>query len=49
MQIPRENRIISRAWWGKTGILDFGLAMVLGGGLVKRAGVPEEWELVGPE
>ena len=47
--MPREKSIISKAGWGKRGILVFGLAMVLGGGLVKRAGVPEEGELVGPE
>ena len=47
--MPREKSIISKAGWGKRGILVFGLAMVLGGGLVKRAGVLEEWELVGPE
>ena len=51
MQIPREKRTMSKAGCGKTGILDFDLAMVmvLGGGLLKRAGGPEEWELVGPE
>ena len=42
---------MSKAGCGNTGTLDFVLAMVmvLGGGLVKRAGGPEEWELVGPE
>ena len=47
--MPRVKSIMSRAGWGKRGILVLGLAMVLGGGLVKRAGVPEEGELVGPE
>ena len=39
---------MSRAGWGKSGILVLGLAN-LGGGLVYRAGVPVEGELVGPE
>ena len=50
MQMPRERRTISKAGFGNTGTLDFDLAMamVLGGGRVKRAGGPEE-EAVGPE
>ena len=46
--MPRVKRIISRAGWGKRGILVLCFAMVLGGGLVKRAGGPEE-VAVGPE
>ena len=47
-QIPIVNNIMSRAGWGKSGILVLGLAN-LGGGLVYRAGVQVGGELVGPE